>query len=164
VAFFDSAWSRSVYPSSLDCNVNSIFFRRVNGSSSSNRYAPPSCWPRVPVRQFTTTVAAVLNNFPVVHTIRIHGIYDKDRSVLYGMSFLLALQIVVTAICCAFYRCEFDFPSSLVPRLTLQSCTIVGQPGMHRWSEAWLGWYILGLSHSLVHCFGMTPLPVLVVN
>jgi hypothetical protein len=31
---------------------------------------------------------------------------------------------------------------------------------MHRWSEAWLGWYLLGLSHSLVHCFGMTALSV----
>jgi len=47
---------------------------------------------------------------PVVHTVRIHGIYDKKRPVLYGMSALLALQIVVTAICCAFYRCEFYFP------------------------------------------------------
>lgn len=41
-----------------------------------------------------------------VHAIRIHGIYDKNRSVLYGMSALLALQVVVTAISCAFYRCE----------------------------------------------------------
>jgi hypothetical protein len=44
--------------------------------------------------------------FPVVHTIRIHGIYDKNRSVLYGMCALLALQVVITGICCAFYRCE----------------------------------------------------------
>ena len=29
---------------------------------------------------------------------------------------------------------------------------------MHRWSEAWLGWCILGLSHSLVYSFGMTAL------
>jgi len=43
---------------------------------------------------------------PVVHVIRIHGIYDKNRPVLYGMSALLALQVVVTAICCGFYRCE----------------------------------------------------------
>jgi hypothetical protein len=50
VAFFDSAWSRSVYPSSLDRNVNSFFFKRVNGSSSLSRYAPPSSGPLVPVR------------------------------------------------------------------------------------------------------------------
>jgi hypothetical protein len=43
---------------------------------------------------------------PVVHTIRIHGIYDKDRSVLFGMGTLLALQVTVTAISCAFFRCE----------------------------------------------------------
>ncbi|KAH9049859.1 hypothetical protein EDB84DRAFT_1390148 [Lactarius hengduanensis] len=40
----------------------------------------------------------------VVHVIRIHGIYDKNRSVLYGMSALLALQVVVTAISSGFYR------------------------------------------------------------
>jgi hypothetical protein len=51
-----------------------------------------------------------MDSFPVVHTVRIHGIYDKKRPVLYGMSTLLALQVVVTAICCGFYRCEFYFP------------------------------------------------------
>jgi hypothetical protein len=40
-----------------------------------------------------------------VHTIRIHGIYNKDRSVLFGMGGLLALQVTVTAICCGFFRC-----------------------------------------------------------
>ncbi|KAH9179295.1 hypothetical protein EDB89DRAFT_1926428 [Lactarius sanguifluus] len=40
----------------------------------------------------------------MVHVIRIHGIYDKNRSVLYGMTALLALQVVVTAISSAFYR------------------------------------------------------------
>ncbi|KAI9443270.1 hypothetical protein H4582DRAFT_1923580 [Lactarius indigo] len=39
-----------------------------------------------------------------VHVIRIHGIYDKNRSVLYGMSALLALQVVITAISSAFFR------------------------------------------------------------
>ena len=52
------------------------------------------------------TVAVIIKLFLVVHTIRIHGIYDKNRSVLWGMSGLLALQIVVTGICCAFYQCE----------------------------------------------------------
>jgi hypothetical protein len=53
------------------------------------------------------TVAADVIFSSVVHVIRIHGIYDKNRSVMYGMSALLALQVVVTGICCAFYRCEF---------------------------------------------------------
>jgi hypothetical protein len=54
------------------------------------------------------TVAGINNGlfFSAVHTIRIHGIYEKNRSVLFGMSGLLALQIVTTAVCCAFYRCE----------------------------------------------------------
>jgi hypothetical protein len=109
-------------PPLFDRNVNSIFFRRVKGSSSSSPYAPRSSWLHVPVRLFATTVAAFMTISPVVHTIRIHGIYDKDRSVLYGMGFLLAIQVVVTGICCAFYRCEFCFPSSLVSgsRLTSQ--------------------------------------------
>lgn len=48
--------------------------------------------------------AILLAACSAVHAIRIHGIYDKNRSVLYGMSFLLALQVVVTAISCGFYR------------------------------------------------------------
>ncbi|KAI0926940.1 hypothetical protein AcV5_007604 [Taiwanofungus camphoratus] len=39
-----------------------------------------------------------------VHVYRIHAIYEKSRSVLYGLGSLLAVQIVVTAICCGFYR------------------------------------------------------------
>ncbi|TFK52525.1 hypothetical protein OE88DRAFT_1657836 [Heliocybe sulcata] len=39
-----------------------------------------------------------------VHVIRIHAIYEKSRTVLAGMGALLAAQIVVTAICCGFYR------------------------------------------------------------
>lgn len=40
-----------------------------------------------------------------VHVIRIHAIYDMNRSVLLGMSALFAVQVVVTAVSCAFYRC-----------------------------------------------------------
>ncbi|KAI0075051.1 hypothetical protein K474DRAFT_1685471 [Panus rudis PR-1116 ss-1] len=39
-----------------------------------------------------------------VHVIRIHAIYEKSRAVLIGMGSLLAVQIVVTAICCGFFR------------------------------------------------------------
>ena len=61
------------------------------------------------------TVAGLITAFPsVVHAIRIHGIYDKNRSVLYGMTALLAFQVVVTAICCGFYRCEL-YPSFVTP-------------------------------------------------
>ena len=42
-----------------------------------------------------------------VHVIRIHAIYDKSRAVLLGLGALYAVQIVVTAICCAFYWCEY---------------------------------------------------------
>ncbi|KAK7469160.1 hypothetical protein VKT23_003651 [Stygiomarasmius scandens] len=50
----------------------------------------------------------------VVHVIRIHAIYEKSRPVLFGMGGLLALQIVVTAVCCGFYRS--------VPLLEEQGC------------------------------------------
>ncbi|KDQ62395.1 hypothetical protein JAAARDRAFT_30299 [Jaapia argillacea MUCL 33604] len=39
-----------------------------------------------------------------VHVIRIHGIYEKSRPILFGMGGILALQVVITAICCGFYR------------------------------------------------------------
>ncbi|KAI0034656.1 hypothetical protein K488DRAFT_22000, partial [Vararia minispora EC-137] len=48
--------------------------------------------------------AILLAACSLVHVIRIHAIYDKDRTVLYGMGGLFALQIVVTAICCGFFR------------------------------------------------------------
>ncbi|KAI0349479.1 hypothetical protein OH77DRAFT_1465350 [Trametes cingulata] len=48
--------------------------------------------------------AILLAACSLVHVIRIHAIYDKSRSVLAGMGGLLALQVVVTAICCGFYR------------------------------------------------------------
>lgn len=47
--------------------------------------------------------------FTAVHVIRIHAIYDKNRLILFAMSALLAVQVVVTAVCCAFYRCMSGF-------------------------------------------------------
>ncbi|KAH9986698.1 hypothetical protein BJV77DRAFT_1028094 [Russula vinacea] len=70
--------------------------------------------------------AVLLAACSVVHTIRIHGIYDKNRSVLYGMCALLALQVVITGICCAFYRS--------VPLLEGQGC-IAGP------KHGWVGVY-----------------------
>jgi hypothetical protein len=88
VAFFDSTWSQSVYPFSLDRNVNSIFFRPVNVSSSSSRYAPPSSWPYVPVCWFLTTVAAVMNNFPSgpYHPDPRHLRQEPLRAIWHGLS------------------------------------------------------------------------------
>ncbi|KAI0657378.1 hypothetical protein C8Q70DRAFT_919863 [Cubamyces menziesii] len=48
--------------------------------------------------------AILLAACSLVHVIRIHAIYEKSRNVLYSMGGLLALQVVVTAICCGFYR------------------------------------------------------------
>ncbi|KAH9936271.1 uncharacterized protein B0H18DRAFT_318790 [Fomitopsis serialis] len=49
-----------------------------------------------------TAILLAITSF--VHVYRVHAIYDKDRSILYGMGGLYAVQIVVTAICCGFYR------------------------------------------------------------
>ncbi|KAI0648005.1 hypothetical protein C8Q79DRAFT_953042 [Trametes meyenii] len=48
--------------------------------------------------------AILLAACSLVHVIRIHAIYDKSRNVLFSMGGLLALQVVVTAICCGFFR------------------------------------------------------------
>jgi len=66
--------------------------------------------------------AVLLAATSIVHVIRIHGIYDKNRTVLMGLSTLYAVQIVVTAICCGFYR--------YVPLLEGQGC-IAGPK--HNW-------------------------------
>ncbi|TFK28081.1 hypothetical protein FA15DRAFT_665869 [Coprinopsis marcescibilis] len=39
-----------------------------------------------------------------VHVIRINAIYENNRGILGIMSLLFAVQVVVTAICCGFYR------------------------------------------------------------
>ncbi|GLB38498.1 hypothetical protein LshimejAT787_0503630 [Lyophyllum shimeji] len=57
-----------------------------------------------------------------VHVIRIHAIYDKNRAILLTMGSLFAIQIVVTAVCCGFYRS--------VPLLEGQGC-IAGPK--HNW-------------------------------
>jgi len=58
--------------------------------------------------------AILLAAASAVHVIRIYAIYDKNRSILLGMSVLFAVQVVVTAVCCAFYRS--------VPLLDGQGC------------------------------------------
>jgi hypothetical protein len=41
----------------------------------------------------------------VVHVIRLYGIYEQDRKIIFGLGALTAVQIVVDAVCCAFYTC-----------------------------------------------------------
>ncbi|KAJ3828790.1 hypothetical protein EV361DRAFT_808971 [Lentinula raphanica] len=48
--------------------------------------------------------AILLAATSAVHLIRMNAIYDQARPVLFGMGALYAVQIVVTAICCGFYR------------------------------------------------------------
>ncbi|KAJ3482768.1 hypothetical protein NLJ89_g12118 [Agrocybe chaxingu] len=66
--------------------------------------------------------AILLAATSAVHVIRIHAIYDKNRTVLAVMSALFAVQVVVTGICCGFYRS--------VPLLEGQGC-IAGPK--HNW-------------------------------
>jgi hypothetical protein len=41
---------------------------------------------------------------PVIHCIRIAGIYGQSRPLLYALGALAGAQAVVTAVCCAFYQ------------------------------------------------------------
>lgn len=70
--------------------------------------------------------AILLAAASAVHVIRIKAIYDNNRGILSVMSLLFAVQVVVTAICCGFYRS--------VPLLEGQGC-IAGP------KETWVGIY-----------------------
>jgi hypothetical protein len=70
--------------------------------------------------------AILLAATSAVHVIRIHAIYDKNRSILVVMSALFAVQVIVTGICCAFYQS--------VPLLDGQGC-IAGP------RQSWVGIY-----------------------
>ncbi|KAJ7134574.1 hypothetical protein C8R44DRAFT_697199 [Mycena epipterygia] len=58
--------------------------------------------------------AILLAAASAIHVIRIHAIYERSRAVLIGMGSLFAVQVVVTAVCCGFYRS--------VPLLDGQGC------------------------------------------
>ena len=81
-------------------------------SSSSSLSAPRSLFLHAPVRKSSSilfhpkTQMKKMRITPVVHVIRIHAIYEKSRAVLAGLGGLFAVQVVVMAICCGFYRCE----------------------------------------------------------
>ncbi|KAA1469803.1 hypothetical protein DENSPDRAFT_644457 [Dentipellis sp. KUC8613] len=72
--------------------------------------------------------AIILAVCSTIHAIRIHAIYDRNRTILAGMSALVGIQIVATAISCAFYRS--------VPLLSGQGC-IAGP------KHLWVGIYWL---------------------
>ncbi|KAH8825401.1 hypothetical protein DL96DRAFT_1613075 [Flagelloscypha sp. PMI_526] len=48
--------------------------------------------------------AVLLAGNSAIHVLRIHGIYEKSRPILFGLGALLALQIVGTGVASAFYR------------------------------------------------------------
>jgi hypothetical protein len=70
--------------------------------------------------------AVLLAACSVVHVVRIQGIYGQDRTILYGLGALTAVQIVVDAICCAFF--------TVVPLRETQGC-IAGP------KHTWVGIY-----------------------
>ena len=86
---------------------------------------------------------AVIKCSSVVHVIRIHAIYDNRRAVLYCLGALYGAQIVVTAICCAFYRCALLLTK--MSSTTLTCCSAVpleqGQGCIAGPKAAWVGIY-----------------------
>jgi hypothetical protein len=48
--------------------------------------------------------AVLLAATSAIHVIRINAIYQQSRSVLAGLCALFGIQIVVTGVCCAFFR------------------------------------------------------------
>ncbi|OCH91852.1 hypothetical protein OBBRIDRAFT_701408, partial [Obba rivulosa] len=72
--------------------------------------------------------AVLLAVCSAVHCIRIWAIYDKKRPMMYAMGALWAFQVVVTAICCGFYR--------VTPLQEGQGC--IAEP-----KAAWVGIYWL---------------------
>lgn len=100
----------------------------------------------------------LIHRSAAVHVIRIYGIYEKSRAVLFGMSSLFAVQIVVTAICCGFYRCERILtvcpPNAQFKFSSIYSRTSRGRSRLYRRSKTQLGRHILGCPHSSIHCVG----------
>lgn len=107
----------------------------------------------------------------VVHVIRIYAIFDKNRPILFAMSSLFAVQVVVMAICCGFYRCmsrsycsfvalliAFNPISLAVPLLDGQGC-IAGP------RHTWVGIYwiaptlLYSLSVSISSLYAILILP-----
>jgi hypothetical protein len=81
----------------------------------------------------------------LVHVIRIHAIYEKSRAVFTPMASLLALQIVVTAICCGFYRSKsrnaVGFYHSLIIIHNIATPVLEGQGCIASPKHNWVGIY-----------------------
>ncbi|THG98502.1 hypothetical protein EW026_g3689 [Hermanssonia centrifuga] len=75
-----------------------------------------------------------------VHVIRINAIYDKDRRVFTPMVALYAIQILITAICCGFYRST--------PLLIGQGC--IAEP-----KHSWVGIYWISATMLYTASFGL---------
>lgn len=133
---------------------------------------PPLSLPAAPVcptSLFPITNPASSPSFPAAHVIRIHAIFDKDRTILAVLGALWAVQFVVTAVCCAFYFCmsnDHVDPAKLQRRLTFDlqpfSRSVEAWPGVHCWAQTCLGGNLLGCSDFALHRFrefGPTPRP-----
>jgi len=101
-------------------------------------------WSQSTCRQFylfePICTAILLAATSAIHVIRVHAIYDKNRTVLYTMGSLFAIQVAVTAVCCGFYRS--------VPLLVGQGC-IAGP------KHNWVGIYWLAPTLLYTVSFGL---------
>lgn len=137
-------------------------YRCANTSSSLNPFAQRYCLRLPPVS--TLHAGITCRSFPLsaIHVIRVHAIYEKSRPVLLGLSSLFAVQIVVTAICCGFYRCT-SFPSrycALVSNWRIPAVPLdVGQGCIAGPKSNWVGIYWLAptLLYTATVC---TPIPI----
>ncbi|EIW59210.1 uncharacterized protein TRAVEDRAFT_147114 [Trametes versicolor FP-101664 SS1] len=84
--------------------------------------------------------AILLAACSLVHVIRVNAIYEKSRNVLFGMGGLLAFQVVVTAICCGFFRST--------PLLEGQGC--IAEP-----KSNWVGIYWLSATLTYTASFAL---------
>ncbi|TFK86783.1 hypothetical protein K466DRAFT_492150 [Polyporus arcularius HHB13444] len=84
--------------------------------------------------------AILLAACSIVHVIRINAIYEQKRPVLFSMGGLLALQVVITAICCGFYRST--------PLLEGQGC--IAEP-----KSNWVGIYWLSATLTYTASFAL---------
>ncbi|KAJ7101370.1 hypothetical protein B0H15DRAFT_815847 [Mycena belliarum] len=98
-----SYFLRALMPIEFALVAIGVFDTKLSQSSCQNFFLfEPIC------------TAVLLAAASAVHVIRIYAIYDHSLAVLIGMGSLFVVQVVVTAICCAFYQ--------RVPLLDGQGC------------------------------------------
>ena len=127
VGFFDTKWPQSVSsPTIISVLLVNPSLRHAPNSISLSQYVQLfSSQLRLASASDYGPSASVLTSLLAVHVIRIHAIYDKSRPILFGMGALFALQVVVTAVCCGFYR---GAPTSLAPIQIHDSSLIAAVP------------------------------------